>query len=71
MYEAPKPQALPLPERSRTYYFAGGDKVVLEKATHLLVSRLGNHRLVTADGKQHEIPSSFIHLEIDTDFAGL
>lgn len=71
MPEAHKLQPLPLHERSRTYYFPKGESVIVNGATHLNVTRLGNHRLGTADGKVHEVPGSFLHLEIDSDWAPL
>lgn len=56
--------ALNPPEVSRTYDF-GAWTVYLENVTHLLVRDSGTHRLRTADGNLHIIPTGWIHIEID------
>lgn len=54
-------------EKSRTYIFPKGEKVVLINVEELKVSESGNHRLKTSDGKLHIIPTGWIHIEIDTE----
>lgn len=54
-----------LKESSRTYYFPGGEKIVLTNVTELVVRESGTHRLKTADDKLHIIPTGWIHIEID------
>jgi hypothetical protein len=51
-------------EATRTYRFPGGETVVLKDVTHFL-NRPTNHRLKTADGKLHIVPTGWIHVEID------
>ncbi len=53
-------------ERSRTYTFPGGDKVVLNDVQEISVSGT-THRLKTGDGKLHIVPLFWIHIEIDAD----
>lgn len=57
-------QAVKLSESKRTYTFPGGDQVVLENVTELVVSESGNHR-IKANDKLHIIPPKWIHVEID------
>lgn len=51
-------------EKSRTYTFAGGEKITLENVTHFLARESGTHRLQTADGKLHIVPVGWLHVEI-------
>lgn len=51
-------------EATRTYRFPGGETVVLTNVTHFL-NRPTNHRLKTADGKLHIVPTGWIHVEIE------
>jgi hypothetical protein len=46
----------------RVYEFPGGHKVRLEKPLKLFVSESGGHRVFTADGISHYIPTGWIHL---------
>lgn len=55
------------PERKRTYFFPGGEQVVLLEVTHFLARPSGTHRLKTADGRFHIIPSGWLHIELDMD----
>lgn len=52
-------------ELQRTYTFDSGASVTLKDVTHFL-NRPTNHRLKTADGKLHIVPTGWIHIEIDT-----
>ena len=54
------------PERSRTYTFPNGT-VQLTGVSALKVRDSGTHRLKTADGKLHIVPSGWLHIEIDAD----
>ena len=54
-------------EKTRTYYFPGGEKVVLENVTHFLARESGTHRLQTQDGKFHIVPPGWLHVELDMD----
>lgn len=54
-------------EKSRTYYFADGDTVVLKNVTHFLARESGHHRLQTGDGKLHIVSPGWMHIEIDAD----
>lgn len=64
-----KPQMTDLnpPEKSRTYKFPGGEIVTLSQVTQISVSDSGNHRLRTADGKLHIVPTGWVHIEIDAE----
>jgi len=52
------------PEKKRIYHFSKGDKVILRNVTELVVRPSGTHRLKTADGKSHVIPTGWIHIEL-------
>lgn len=52
-------------EKSRVYTFPNGETVSLTNVTQFLARPSGNHRLRTADGKLHIVPTGWIHLEID------
>ena len=54
-------------EKMRTYQFPGGQLVNLVNVTHFVSRPSGTHRLRTADGKLHVIPTGWLHIEIDTD----
>lgn len=54
-------------ERSRTYFFPGGERVHVENVTHFLCRSSGTHRLKTADGKFHIVPTGWLHIELDMD----
>lgn len=58
-------QKLEFPETSRRYLFPGGSTVTLSNVTHFLSRPSGSHRLRTADGKLHIVPTGWIHLEIE------
>lgn len=49
-------------EVSRTYRFPNGEYVTLDNPLKLHVSKSGGHRVFTADGNAHYIPSGWIHL---------
>lgn len=51
-------------ERSRAYHFPGGEIVVLEHVTHFVARPSGTHRLKTADGRLHIIPTGWLHIEL-------
>lgn len=55
------------PERSRTYYFPGGGKVVFENVTRIEVRESGKHRIETANGRKAFVSPSWIMMEVDTD----
>jgi hypothetical protein len=63
---------IPLEEKSRTYYFPGGDKVVLNNVVELIVRESGTHRVKTKDPegnvRLHIIPPKWIHIEIDDEY---
>lgn len=52
-------------ETSRTYKFPNSETVTLKDVTHFM-NRPTNHRLKTADGKLHIVPTGWIHVEIET-----
>ena len=61
-------------ERSRTYVFSRcydglqfDDKTTFYDVTHLYVSDSGTHRLLTADGKLHIVPSEWKYITIEAD----
>ncbi len=54
-------------EKSRKYTFPSGATVELEAVKRLAVSESGTHRIETADGIKHIVPSGWIHIEIVTD----
>lgn len=53
-------------EKTRIYRFPDGELVSLKDVTHFL-NRPTNHRLKTADGKLHIVPTGWIHVEIDAE----
>jgi hypothetical protein len=55
------------PEKERIYYFPNNEKVVLKEVKELVVRPSGTHRLKTADGKSHIIPTGWIHIELDIE----
>lgn len=55
------------PEKTRTYRFPCGEAVVLHDVTELVVRPSGTHRLKTADGKSHIVPTGWIHIELDIE----
>lgn len=56
--------AVALKEQARSYIFPGGDRVDLVDVVELVVRESGTHRLKTADGKLHIIPTGWIHIEV-------
>lgn len=54
-------------EKQRTYTFPGGEKVTLVGVTHFLARESGTHRLQTADGKLHIVPTGWLHVEIEAE----
>jgi hypothetical protein len=59
-----KPTKFEPAEDTRTYYFPNGEKVELLSVVELVVRESGTHRLKTADGKLHIVPSGWVHIEI-------
>lgn len=57
--------AIALHEKKRTYSFPCNLAVVVENVTELIVRESGDHRLKTADGHLHIIPTGWLHLEIE------
>ncbi len=49
-------------ELCRTYEFPGGTVVEIKEPQFLNVSKSGGHRLFSADGTSHYVPSGWIHL---------
>jgi len=49
-------------EKSRTYRWANGATVTIDKPTHLNVSDSGGHRILDSKMVSHYIPSGWIHL---------
>jgi hypothetical protein len=58
---------LEITEKTRTYTFPQGEKVVLWNVTHFLARESGTHRLQTSDGKLHIVPAGWLHVEIEAD----
>ena len=54
-------------ENSRKYSFPNGGTVELAGVKRLAVSASGTHRIETADGRKHIIPTGWVHIEIDTE----
>lgn len=54
-------------ERWREYTFPGYDTIMITGSLAGARGADGTHFLLTADGHGHEIPSSWIHLEWDSD----
>lgn len=48
-------------ELRRTYYFPGGEQVVIENPKQLITSENG-HRISDADGNGHYVPVGWLHL---------
>lgn len=63
-----KPQFIELSpaEIERKYVFPSGE-VVLHKVKRIAVSESGTHRLETADGAKHIVPTGWIHIELEVD----
>lgn len=57
-------KSIALKEDIRTYDFGLGKRVMLKNVIELIVRSSGSHRLRTADGKLHIIPTGWIHVEI-------
>lgn len=60
-------QPLTPPEKSRTYHFPKGEKVVLQNVTHFLSRPSGTHRLKTADGKHWIVPVGWLGIELEVE----
>jgi len=54
-------------ERQRTYTFPGGETVTLNSVTHFLARDSGTHRLKTADGRLHIVPTGWLCISIDAE----
>lgn len=54
-------------ERQRTYTFPGGESVTLHNVTHFLARESGTHRLKTADGRLHIVPTGWLCISIEAD----
>ena len=64
--EAAVDVGFPISEEKRTYYFPGGEKVILYNLTEIIVRKSGSHRIKTADGKSHIIAGGWLHIEIQS-----
>lgn len=54
-------------EKTRTYIFKEGEKIIIENVEEFKLTENGNHRLKTSDGKLHIIPTGWLHIEIDCE----
>lgn len=52
-------------EKSRTYVWPNGARDTIENVTSICVRPSGSHRLQTADGKKHIVPTGWLRIEID------
>jgi hypothetical protein len=52
-------------EKNRIYTFPSGEKIALKDVTYFLARDSGTHRLKTADGKLHIVPTGWLHIEIE------
>lgn len=53
------------PETYRKYTFPGDEVVELKDVVRIAVSKSGTHRLETADGKKHIVPTGWLHIEFE------
>ena len=60
-------KALEKTESKRTYYFPGGETVVLTNVTHFLARESGTHRMKTGDGKLHIVAAGWLRIEIEAE----
>lgn len=60
-----KPQFTEVEIQNRIYTFPGNEKISINEITSINVSKSGTHRLNTADGKKHIVPSGWLHIEFD------
>jgi hypothetical protein len=51
-------------EQVREYTYPGGDKILLENVSELIVSDSGTHRLKTVNKELHIMPVGWIHIRI-------
>lgn len=54
-------------ERARTYVWPNAVTNTIQNVTHICARPSGSHRLQTADGLKHIVPSGWIQLVIDAD----
>jgi len=59
-----KPTFTEVNKQTRIYYFPTGTIKVVDVIS-INVSKSGTHRINTADGKKHIIPSGWLHIEFD------
>lgn len=56
-----------LNEMRRTYVFPNNNRISLFGVQELIVRKSGTHRLKTANGLMHIIPTGWIHIEISSE----
>lgn len=61
------PKKSPIGERARTYVWPNAVTNTIQNVTHICARPSGSHRLQTADGLKHIVPSGWIQLVIDAD----
>lgn len=53
-------------EKSRKYHFGSG-VTEIQDVCRIAVSKSGTHRLETADGKKHIVPSGWLRIELEVE----
>jgi hypothetical protein len=59
-----KPQLVDVQEQTRTYIFAGNERVVIKGVVKFANSD-STHRLETSDGSKWIVPKTFLAIELD------
>lgn len=55
-------------ERRRIYTYANGSTFTVENVSDVAISKSGNHRLNTKDGRKFIVMAGWIAIEVDADF---
>ena len=54
---------LELKETSRTYYFPGGDNIIINNAVRCSMNRINTHQLITKQGEIYTVPYEWLAMK--------
>lgn len=54
---------LELKEKSRTYFFPNGNKLVVDDAVKCLINKINTHQLVTRQGEVYIVPYKWLAMK--------
>lgn len=54
---------LELKEISRTYFFPGGNKIIVDGAVKCLINKINTHQLITRQGEVYIVPYKWLAMK--------